>query len=520
MSTSGLTRWFKDNAATIGILGILALAAFMRFYQLATLPPGLHPDEAANGLDVFKILEHHDIRPFYSANGGREGLFFFLQAIGVAIFGNTILALRVAPAFIGTLAVGAVYLWASSWFGRRTGLIAALLMAVTPWAVTISRDGFRASMLMLMIPLTLWLSTKAFKTNRRLWFVLAGISLGAGFYTYIAFRMFPIVLLVVGLYTLLFRRMWIKKWWRQVGLAAIACIITLLPMGIYGVQHPGDIIGRPSGVSVLNKDLNHGKPIQTIIDTTTKTALMFNIAGDENYRHNLGGQPAFNIFVGVMFILGLFVGLMRIKDIRYIVLLSTFGSLLLAEILTAEGIPHFLRAIGALAPALVLAAVGISYMLDQWYAVFPLNPAARATGTVAVGILLLLTVYQGYVQYFVAWANSDDTYGAYSEDSVALANYYNSTPPVGKRYAVTGEYQLQTVEYLTHNKSSYIVVDPSKVDSIPLDNGSAKEFMVFENDKETALKRLRLKFPKGQTSPHYSTFSGDELFLVYTVPAS
>src|SRR4051812_27737466 len=98
----------------------------MRLYQLASLPPGLHPDEAANGLDVFRILEQHDWRPFYSTNGGRESLFFFLQSIGVSIFGNTIVGLRIAPALLGTASVGAVYLWVTSWFGRRTAIIAAL----------------------------------------------------------------------------------------------------------------------------------------------------------------------------------------------------------------------------------------------------------------------------------------------------------------------------------------------------------------------------------------------------------
>ena len=201
-----MKSWLYKHRLKLSVAFILLLAAFMRFYQLDSLPPGLHPDEAANGLDVFKILEQHDFRPFYSTNGGREALFFYLQSIGVLIFDNTILGLRVAPALLGTLAVGAVYLWASSWFGRRAGLIAALLMAVTPWAVIISRDGFRAGMIMLIVPLTLWLFTKSFQTNKKIWFALAGISLGLGFYTYIAYRMLPVALVAIALYILIFRR--------------------------------------------------------------------------------------------------------------------------------------------------------------------------------------------------------------------------------------------------------------------------------------------------------------------------
>jgi 4-amino-4-deoxy-L-arabinose transferase-like glycosyltransferase len=514
-----MSDWISRHRYQLGIGIVLLLAAFFRFWHLPGLPPGLHPDEAANGLDVFRIIEHHDFRPFYSTNGGREALFFYFQSIGVLIFGNTITGLRVAPAFLGTLAVGAMYLWISSWFGRRTGLIAAFLLAVTPWAVTISRDGFRASTLMLMIPLILWLFTKAFQTNKRGWFIAAGAALGAGFYTYIAFRMFPVALVGILAYVWIWRRPWFKQWRKQLIVALVATAIVLVPLGIYTVQHPADIAGRPGGVSFLNKDLNHGDPVGTEIDTLAKSALMFNVRGDENYRQNLGGQPELNIFVGIMFILGIFVCVTRLRKLKYVALLMTFLAMMLPEVLTAEGIPHALRAIGALTPALGLAAVGMVYLIDQWYSVFPLNAIARTAGAVALVFLLALTAYQGYVQYFVAWANSPDTYGAYAEDMVAISNYYNTTQPDGKRYAVTGEYSMQTVEFLTHKKSSYERFDPGQVASIPLDTNQAKEFLTTEPDKEKVLKQLKLKFPDGKLSPHYSSFSGDELFVVYTVLA-
>ena len=79
---------------------IVALAIFFRFYKLNVLPPGLHPDEAANGLDIFRILENKDYRIIYNTNGPREALFFYLQAIFVATMGNTILALQIGRAHV------------------------------------------------------------------------------------------------------------------------------------------------------------------------------------------------------------------------------------------------------------------------------------------------------------------------------------------------------------------------------------------------------------------------------------
>jgi len=148
----------RINRSGIALVLIIALAILFRFWRLYNLPPGLYEDEAANGLDIFR-MQNGDIRPFYPANNGREGLFFFLQAIFVNIFGNSIIALRIAPALIGVGAVVATYGLTKEWFGRRAGLLAGLITAYSAWAVTISRNGFRAGMMVLMIPLTLWLFT-------------------------------------------------------------------------------------------------------------------------------------------------------------------------------------------------------------------------------------------------------------------------------------------------------------------------------------------------------------------------
>ncbi|HUC86732.1 MAG TPA: glycosyltransferase family 39 protein [Candidatus Saccharimonadales bacterium] len=512
--------FFKKYRYQLGIGLVLALAAFMRFYQLDALPPGLHPDEAANGIDVIKIIRHHDFQPFYPDNGGREGLFFMIQAIFVSMFGYTTLALRIAPALIGTLAVGAVYLWLSSWFGKRTGLIAALIMAVNSWAVIIARDGFRAGMVALMVPLTLWLYTKAFQSSKRWWYVVAGVSLGAGFYTYTSFRLFPLAIVAGLIYLWIWRREQLREWWPGITVSVATAAIVLIPLGVYGIHNPGPLFARAGGVSFTNPGLNHGHPWETLGKDVVKTALMFNFHGDEDYRQNLGGAPELNVFVGIMFVLGLFVCATRLKRLRYFGVLAVFVAMLLPEMLSAEGIPHALRAIGALPPTMALAAIGVTYLLDSWYGVFPRNQAARGCGTIAVGALLALTTYQGYVEYFVAWANAPQTYAAYSEDTTAVANFFNTTPFTGIRYGVGGAYEYLPVQFLTYHKTSYTLVDPTQLGSVPLQPGVAKQFSILEGERQQSLTALKRRFPNGRITPHYSGFSGNELFVIYTVPAS
>jgi hypothetical protein len=509
-----LISFFQQNRYLLLLIGIILLAIFFRFWRLDQLPPGLHPDEAANGLDIFRILEQQDWRPLYSTNGPREALFFYLQAIPVMLLGNTILALRIAPAVIGTLAVLVSFLWAKEWFGRRTALLAAFLMAVTPWAVTMSRNGFRASMVPLFIPLVLWLYTKGFQTRRPVWFALAGGSLGAGMYTYLSFRLFPLALLVALLFLFIWRRRFLASYLRLILVSVVAFVIVMVPMGIFGISHPDEIGARAGGTSFLNPDLNQGKPVQTLIDTVVKTALMFNVRGDENFRHNLGGQPMLNFFVGIMFITGIIISLTRLRQLKYLSLLAVFGVMLLPEVLTAEGIPHALRAIGVMPAIFALAAIGINYWLSIWYNTFPVNRAARASGIIMISIPLLASLYQGYNQYFVAWAGSPETYEAYSEDAVAIANYLNQTKPDPAPLVLVDGYSDKTVEYITHNKSSYRRIEISDIEKA---DPATRQVIIAKNYKDAALQKLKAKFPKAKLVSHRSKFNDAEMFNVYEV---
>ncbi|MCP4422716.1 MAG: hypothetical protein GY805_39410, partial [Chloroflexi bacterium] len=47
------------------LLLIIALAAFLRLWQLDTLPPGLYHDEAYNGLDALSLLQGKTFPQFY-----------------------------------------------------------------------------------------------------------------------------------------------------------------------------------------------------------------------------------------------------------------------------------------------------------------------------------------------------------------------------------------------------------------------------------------------------------------------
>src|SRR3989344_1797605 len=199
-------RWWLTLA---GFLAVVAIALAWRFYDIQDYPPGLFPDQAANGEDVRLIL-NGDVRPFYPRGNGREALFFFIQAAFVKLFGIGVWPMFAASALVGSATVVALYFATRPIFGRLAALLAAFFLATSYWQMTISRTGFRAIMIPLCVAAFTALAAYVVQAVKQkkiglsyLYAALAGMAFSLGFYTYIAYRMMPAVVMAVFVILLL-----------------------------------------------------------------------------------------------------------------------------------------------------------------------------------------------------------------------------------------------------------------------------------------------------------------------------
>ena len=184
----------------------IALGAFFRFYVINEVPLGLYPDEAMNGNNALEAIATGDFKAFYPENNGREGFFINIQAISLWIFGNTPWALRIVSSLFGTLTILGVYLAAKELFFRRKklknhaassiGLLSAFFLATSYWHLNFSRIGFRAIMLPFFASFGIYFLLKGLRRQSIANIVAAGICIGLGLETYIAFRFMPFVLMV------------------------------------------------------------------------------------------------------------------------------------------------------------------------------------------------------------------------------------------------------------------------------------------------------------------------------------
>jgi len=57
----------------------------------------------------------------------------------------------------------------------------------------------------------------------------------------------------------------------------------------------------------------------------------------------------------------------------------------------------------------IVVALGLVYLLDTWFAVFPNNPVARTVGMTMLSLAVIFACAYQLRRYFVAWPNSPDT---------------------------------------------------------------------------------------------------------------
>ncbi len=435
------------------LIVILLVATFLRFYNLSELPPGLYPDEAANGLDIIRMKDDGDFRAIYDTNGPRESLFFFGQGkfviigdiLNITAWEYTPLSLRIAPAIIGVLTVLGIYLLSKEFFkSKELGLISAGVLAVSSWHIQFSRNGFRAIMLPLALTLIFYFFIRAYREGRLKDYILFGITLGLGFYTYLSIRMLPLVFGAFLIWTFLFDKNFIKENLKKILISIGVFLLVMIPLFMSFASDITLLAGRAS-TSIFNPELNNGSALKTFFDNIIAELKMFNIAGDKNFRHNFGGSPMLDIAVGIFFWIGAAISLINWKKIEHFILIMLFGAMSLPMILTAEGIPHALRLVGVIPIVFIWVSLGLKWLADK------IN--SKKLKTFFIVFVILLSAAFGFKKYFIDFANNTAAHDAYTEDMVSIAYDLRENGQNRENILVAGEFGTKTIDFMIYGRN-------------------------------------------------------------------
>lgn len=190
------------------LIYILILATLLRVVNLATNPPELNWDEISMGYTAYSLEatgrdEWGESWPilFRSYGEWKSPVYIYLLIPFINLFGLNAWGVRLPAALFGVLTVYLTYALASRIYSRRIGLFAALLLAVSPWHLMLSRPAFEAGVALALIlaGLLFFLRSLDSKIPRLPTILLSSLFFGLSIHTYHSAKIVvPLLILFLG----------------------------------------------------------------------------------------------------------------------------------------------------------------------------------------------------------------------------------------------------------------------------------------------------------------------------------
>jgi len=507
----------------IGIVaGIVALALVLRLVRFDELPFGVWYDEAEHGLQALRILESDRFRPIFEGAINGPAHYLYLTALSFEWFGVSVQSIRLVSVCFGVLAVVAGYWVGAELFGRGVGLLLALFLAASSWALTFSRFGMFATISTpLFTLLTAAFILRGLRTQRLLDYALAGLWLGLGLCFYTSFRLFIPALYLLLVHWALYERLVHRRWpsrnfWVGVGLLTLIAALVAAPVGVYAYKHP-DIFWARVEKTFLFVDKSEAERWPALWANVRRHLLMFNVFGDPNGRHNLPGNPMLDGVTAPLFVLGAAFALRRMAQPAYLFLLLwlIFGLMGGALSLDFEA-PQSLRANATLPVVYILAALPLATLHRAW----ALSAGQYYPHALRIPALLLAIVVVGLNAhtYFVRQAHDFAVWNAYSTPETLTARLLADLDPDTDAYVTSFFRGHPTIKFVARNARPY--QELNTLDQFPLDFAPDRSALLILNaDSRSLYDEAKRLYPQAQFEESLPPVSGPPvLFTVRLSP--
>ncbi|MDO8503282.1 MAG: glycosyltransferase family 39 protein [bacterium] len=370
---------------------ILFIGAILRTWGLDRVPLELFGDELDVGYHAYSILNtgkdyYGQTLPTYihSFSEWRAPLLMYATAPFVAVFGLNEWGVRLPSAVFGIISIFLLYLLVDRTLKNKTvALLAALILAVSPWHLQYSRAAFEVSLLLVLI----LGGTLSFLRGLQKpgWLLAATVLFALTFYTYSTANVFtPLFVLLL----LLLHRKEVVSIKRKLVGPLIIFVILIIPIsyhilfgkaaerfGNFSIFSGDEVVseinikraekGPIEGALFYNKPIVWGRKILGNYATAFSPQFLF-IEGDVTFRHSVHTIGEL-YWIQLPFLIAGLVWFLGKRDKR---LLFWLGWLLLAPLpasLTRDGSIHATRLILMLPPLTVLTAGGLNLFLDaKW----------------------------------------------------------------------------------------------------------------------------------------------------------
>lgn len=327
---------------------IILLAAFLRFWQIDSIPPGLHSDEADMGYAAYSILKtgltaYGTFNPlaFPEFNGGTHPpLYTYILIPLTNFFGLNVIVERTPAIFFGVATTAVIYFLIKNLFRKdKVALLGAFLYAINPWSIFVSRQGLLESIAVFFVSLGIVLFLYAKKNPP--FYILSAFSFGLSLHAYDAPKIFValfVMLLIIFQWKSLLR---VKKYFASfliiLGVFYAFVVIALFAVGQIAdfnrittfdkneieikVNSERRITSAPLWASSFfhNKATVAFKTYASNFFRPFSTSWFF-VDGHGDLLESVGRQGQFYMFEIPFFFIGLYVAIKKNKKIGFLLL--------------------------------------------------------------------------------------------------------------------------------------------------------------------------------------------------------
>jgi hypothetical protein len=516
-------RWRRRNAEVVCVALLASCALAIRGLCLAQVPANLGGDEGIQGVAAQRLIEAPLGNPFSTGWYSVPTMSFLAWGLSMTVAGGGVAGLRALSALLGTATVIATLLLAKAQWGRRVGYLAAAVLACMHYHVHFSRLGSNQIGDGLVMSAALWLLSCGVRTRRAIYFGLAGVTIGAGWYGYFGARLTGVVAAGYLCYLALSRTRFLAEYWRYLALLVAGALVVAAPLALHYLSYPDEAMARARQVNIFDSQwlsteqaLTGRTAASLLLEQAWKAFTAFHMTLDPTFWYH-PSIPLLDVVSGVLFSVGLLVAVRRFRQPAGAMLLIWLGVALFLGWVLTENPPSSMRMTNT-APALaILVALGLDWVVGRVLAGLQAQEWYYQVVSVAIAALATLNTVYYFLVYSPARVYGNPT----AETATELGRDLGS----GEDGAVVRfhgapflYWGFGTLQFLLPDTDGEDVPPPAEGRSEMLRPGDgAGVRFIFVPERLGELREVRASYPGGTQREVRSAADERVLYVVYEV---
>jgi hypothetical protein len=487
---------WRDCAIAVALF---ATALVVRGVHITASPSFVHVDEANCGLSAEAFM--HGLSLLSLGFFNLPMMSYAYLSLGLHLFSDPVVGIRWANAVLGSIGVVLLYFLGAELFGRRTGVIAAVLLCFAFLHVEFSRDGIHNIQAPTAFTLTMLLLVLSLRRGGALTALLLGLVCALDFQVYWAARVATgCAALYVAVYLIHDRRLVFSRWqealWALVGL-----FVGFVPVFALYRWRLDLLLYRERQLSLFTVDPGTRSHIKSLYHTLHmgpilwlqfwRTVSTFNYTPDASPQIGWPG-PMLDWVTAALLPAAVALAVLNARRPQYQLPLIWAGSLVAAGVVSADP-PWWPRLLAMLPAVLLLIAV----LLDR--AVQPLTKALDdwRFAWASIAVALVLSCAANLKASF--WDFPAATAASSERESTLVARFLAHAPGAQQTVLLSNPslfITFQTIQFIAPDAGGCTVLTGQSLNSCA--NYRASRLFVALPDRIASLQQVEQQRPGGR----------------------